>query len=433
MNPAVLLALVLLADAGPIVRDGDRVIFLGDSITVAHTWTRLVEQYVLTHDGDKDVTFINAGVGGHTAADGLARLAADVLVHRPHIVVVNFGMNDSAYPEGSDGAAFEDNMGALLDRLAQAGVRDIVWADTTPFSPEDDGGSARTRARQERIARSVRFAAVESSRRGLRLARWHQAMQDAVGVWRRAERRTKLVPDRVHPAPAAHALLATAVLRALGYSLQPARVHVVVAAVPGPGKERTVTWDGAGRFTVPLVDVAPPLLATTSAREAVDLGSADVVAVRQIMLSVAGLPPARPFRVRCDDVDVGRFSGAALARGIDLVATTTLPEATAPPAGATMTAAAAPPPSFSACDDRGGNPFVRHHACLWGRLFQKDQLRIAMRAEKTRWLPDFVPDRRATWLALTEAWVHDADASIRARARAWRAAVPVVTLVPEDP
>ena len=80
------------AAAGPpddfALRDGDSVVFLGDSITAAGTYGRIVESYTLLRFPNRRVRFHNAGWGGDTAAGGLARLDRDVLPFRPTVLLV---------------------------------------------------------------------------------------------------------------------------------------------------------------------------------------------------------------------------------------------------------------------------------------------------------------------------------------------------------
>ena len=156
--PMTSLALALILSAvppDPVVRDGDRVVFLGDSITVLHTWTRLVEVSVRLRHPEWSLTFINSGIGGNTAEDALERLDVDVLAHKPTVVFLNFGMNDASFPEGSSGAAFEKNMTAILDALAAAKVRRVVWLDTTPYDTSVGTGNALNRRRVARIAELI--------------------------------------------------------------------------------------------------------------------------------------------------------------------------------------------------------------------------------------------------------------------------------------
>lgn len=95
-----------------------------------------------------------------------------------------------------------------------------------------------------------------------------------------------------------------------------------------------------------------------------------------------------------------------------------------------MTMAATPPPTMTACAAVAGNPFQNDFDCVWGLLFQKDQLRIAMRNDRTRWLPDFVGARRAELLALHNTWVNEVDADVRRRAQTIATTPHAVTLTP---
>src|SRR5262245_35832125 len=49
------------------IRDGDRVVFLGDSITEQRLYTTYIEAYALTRYPDWKLTFRNVGWGGDTA------------------------------------------------------------------------------------------------------------------------------------------------------------------------------------------------------------------------------------------------------------------------------------------------------------------------------------------------------------------------------
>jgi lysophospholipase L1-like esterase len=76
------------------IRDGDTVVFLGDSITAERTYGKIVEQYTLLRYPERRVRFINAGQGGDTAAGGLKRLERDVFAPGATLVTVAYGIND---------------------------------------------------------------------------------------------------------------------------------------------------------------------------------------------------------------------------------------------------------------------------------------------------------------------------------------------------
>jgi hypothetical protein len=54
------------------IKDGDTVVFYGDSITALHLYTRFVEEFALTRYPTLRVRFVNAGVPGDAAYGGYA-------------------------------------------------------------------------------------------------------------------------------------------------------------------------------------------------------------------------------------------------------------------------------------------------------------------------------------------------------------------------
>ena len=102
------------------LRDGDRVVFLGDSITEQRLYTTFIEAYALTRHPAWKLTFRNTGWAGDTAffrsrchtdggklmdADEVTQsamidetmksgLGRDVLSLKPTVVTIDFGMND---------------------------------------------------------------------------------------------------------------------------------------------------------------------------------------------------------------------------------------------------------------------------------------------------------------------------------------------------
>jgi hypothetical protein len=90
----VLLLLTLGARADFAFRDGDTVVFLGDSITAARGYTKDIEHYSLMRFPERRVRFVNAGKGGDTATGCLERLERDVFEKEATVVTVAFGIND---------------------------------------------------------------------------------------------------------------------------------------------------------------------------------------------------------------------------------------------------------------------------------------------------------------------------------------------------
>src|ERR1051325_4818564 len=106
MRPT-LLVVILFDFASPAladfaIRDGDTVVFLGDSITAEGTYGRMVENYTLLRFPDRNAHFINAGWGGDTADGGAKRLKRDVLDRGATLVTVAYGINDIGWGAKAD-------------------------------------------------------------------------------------------------------------------------------------------------------------------------------------------------------------------------------------------------------------------------------------------------------------------------------------------
>ena len=97
-----LLALALLAPLAPAqkrpeLERGDRVVFLGDSITHAGHYVEPIESMLWCTFPELELEFFNAGVSGDVAAQAAERLDAEVICHDPDLVFVLLGMNDAGY------------------------------------------------------------------------------------------------------------------------------------------------------------------------------------------------------------------------------------------------------------------------------------------------------------------------------------------------
>ncbi|HEV3257001.1 MAG TPA: SGNH/GDSL hydrolase family protein [Gemmataceae bacterium] len=131
---AIVVTLLVLAPAGRVhakpgsdffFKKGDRIVFLGDSITEQYQYSTYLELYLTTRFPAWHLTFLNAGIGGDTATGGAGRFAAHVLAEKPTAVTIDFGMNDGGYGgfDEAGHAAYVKNTRAMLEAAKKAGVR----------------------------------------------------------------------------------------------------------------------------------------------------------------------------------------------------------------------------------------------------------------------------------------------------------------------
>jgi lysophospholipase L1-like esterase len=104
---------------------GDRIVFLGDSITEQYEYSTLIELYLTTRFPKGEMTFLNAGIGGDTATGGARRFAEHVLAEKPTALTIDFGMNDGGYGGFNEGRAkqYSEKTEEMLKAAQKAGVR----------------------------------------------------------------------------------------------------------------------------------------------------------------------------------------------------------------------------------------------------------------------------------------------------------------------
>jgi lysophospholipase L1-like esterase len=126
------------------VKDGDRIIFLGDSLTylggreepkqhVTRGYVRIVKETLQKKHKDIDVDW--ASTGGGTVQTLLSLLDRSVLPKKPTIVVIQIGCNDA---RGSTREKFEAGLEELIDRLHKEKIQ-VIQCTCTSVGEKHDG------------------------------------------------------------------------------------------------------------------------------------------------------------------------------------------------------------------------------------------------------------------------------------------------------
>lgn len=169
---------------------------LGDSITEGasaiegKSWTNLIHIYLENLDGDttnKNVTTFNAGIGSTEAVLGVSRVARDVLIHSPDLVIVDFGTNDYSLPYGAE--AYE----GILTKLISEGIP-VINSNVCPETGHN--------IQDNQIPINVAYGVPQIS---FKTAYFNFSSNTSIvglrvqDIWS---------PDHVHPSTEGHALLA---------------------------------------------------------------------------------------------------------------------------------------------------------------------------------------------------------------------------------
>jgi lysophospholipase L1-like esterase len=315
------------------IADGDRVVFYGDSITEQRLYTTDIENFVLTRFPGRKVSFFHSGVGGDKVSGGKygpidLRLHRDVFDHKPTVVTVMLGMNDGYY------RAFDPD----IFESYKNGYRYIIDAIRKQFpqarltilkpSPYDDvtrpdtlvggynkvlqrfGGFAGELAAEQHLGSAdLNTPVVET----LEKAKAKSAALDVL-----------LIPDRIHPGPAMHWIMAESVLKSWGAKPEVTFVHIDAGLKPAAQVSNTevseltkvsnhIRWTQTDK-ALPL-PIAPldtdPLMQLT-------LASSDLIgAIDTEILRVTALAPGI-YELRIDEQEIGAFSAEQLNAGVNL-------------------------------------------------------------------------------------------------------------------
>lgn len=100
----------------------------GDSITdgygVARGFVSHVAEKIRKATPGTEWMVHSTGMSGETSSDGLYRLEKDVLSHNPHIVTINYGVNDAFSFISSE--RFAGNLETMVQRIQENGCTRIV-------------------------------------------------------------------------------------------------------------------------------------------------------------------------------------------------------------------------------------------------------------------------------------------------------------------
>src|SRR3954463_12346752 len=98
----ILLCFTLAGQSTFFLKNGDTVVFYGDSITDQRLYTTFTETYVVTRFPEMNVQFVHSGWGGDRVTGGGGgpidqRLKRDVFAYNPTVMTIMLGMNDGSY------------------------------------------------------------------------------------------------------------------------------------------------------------------------------------------------------------------------------------------------------------------------------------------------------------------------------------------------
>jgi len=316
---------------------GERIVFFGDSITLQGQFIQYLEVYLRTRFPDLRFELLNHGISGDTISgdrdphkdwpEAHPRFDRDVAAWKPDRVVSCFGMNDGYYgsPSEEHTAAFAEGMRRLIDRVARQTDAELTLLTPPPFDPY-----RRRVFDREALRYGSLYPSIEYADQVRQFSAWIMAQASAGRVVidvnaqmsRHLEERRRervsfyLSADGVHPSPTGHWMIAQAILGAWN-----APAEVSVAEIDAARGEVL-----AGEIAKLQVDPGGLAFAWTSRLPMPRHAKWDSESLAHEnfdgrfnlhRLRVLNAPASR-YALLIDGKEMGPFTSAELARGVDM-------------------------------------------------------------------------------------------------------------------
>ncbi len=328
----------------------DVVCYVGDSITHGGTYHSIVTLFYATRFPDRPMRFYNEGIGGDRASmimsDERYRLNVDILAKKCTVASIMLGMNDIG--RGDYGAAkggpdieakraaslatYHDNMQKLIVSLQKTGARLIlitpsIYEEAPKFSVagKSEDPAIGANAALGKCALQVREFAKE----------YHAGVADFWGTMNTVneeQRKTDPLfsvvgPNRVHPGPIGHFVMAYAFLKAQGVPREVATVSVN-ARKKKADHETNCKIDQvvASKVSVEFdaLENALPMVVPDEAKPALKLVPFEGQ-FNQEIVKVSGLKKG-DYELKIDQTSVGEYSAEELQRGVDIAENPATPQ-----------------------------------------------------------------------------------------------------------
>ena len=206
-------------DAKAALKAGDRIVFLGDSITQGgvspNGYVTLVKQQLENLSLDPAVEVIGAGISGNKVPDLQNRLERDVLSKKPTVVVIYIGINDVWHSESGRGTSkenYEQGLKEIIGKIRAAGGR-VILCTASVIGEKTDGSNKLDKMLDEYCDISRTVAADTK----VQLLDLRKAFLDHLKANNKDNKEAGvLTSDRVHLNNAGNRFVANQMLAALG-------------------------------------------------------------------------------------------------------------------------------------------------------------------------------------------------------------------------
>ena len=326
----------------PIFKAGDRVCFVGNSITNNGEFYHNILTYYVTRFPNQPVTFFNCGISGDVCSGVLKRMNDDILVHHPTHAVIKLGMNDvnrglyTIYPTTNNDTiakreeaikTYKIRLDSIINIFLSKGIKVIlqkptIYDQTSAIKKENNFGV------NEALKRCADYIQTLADKYNLPVVDYWTILNNInTELQKKNDTATIIGPDRVHPGPAGHLIMAYQFLKT---TKAPQYVSEIVIDKDAntsnlESKNCTVTEyvNEKHKFRLKVKENALPFPTIERQKQALELVPfIDELSNEQLIVKQR----ANKNELRIDNALIGVFSGEELAKGINLTLYTNTPQ-----------------------------------------------------------------------------------------------------------
>ncbi len=329
-------------------KEGERAVFLGNSITDGGHYHSYIWLYYMTRFPDMPIRVFNGGIGGDTAYDMNKRLDGDIFAMKPSVLMVTFGMNDSGYFEynGDKPKEFGEqkyqesikNYQQMEKRFKDLPDTRIVMVGTSPYDETVQlKENTPFKTKNETIKRLVEYQKESAAKNNWEFTDLNAPMTAINQQYQQKDPTFTLCgSDRIHPDNDGHMVMAYLFLKAQGFVGKEVADMEINATKKQTVKSENCTisnikQNGKDLSFDYLAEALPYPLDTIARGWGQKKSQAEILKVVPFMdemnreiLKVTGLKGN--YKLLIDNEEIGTWSGEELAKGINLAAESKTPQ-----------------------------------------------------------------------------------------------------------
>lgn len=329
-------------------KEGERAVFLGNSITDGGHYHSYIWLYYMTRFPNMNLRIFNGGIGGDTAFDMNKRLDGDIFCLEPTALMVTFGMNDSGYfeyngdkPEEFGEQKYQESIKNYLQmekRFKELPRTRIVMVGTSPYDETAQlKENAPLKTKNETIKRIVEYQKESAAKNGWEFTDLNAPMVALNQQYQQKDPAFTLCgSDRIHPDNDGHMVMTYLFLKAQGFAGKDvANVEINAGKKQAVKSENCIITNikkiGKDLSFDYLAEALPYPLDTIARGWGQKKSQAEAMKVvpfmdemNREMLKITGLKGQ--YKLLIDNEEIGIWDANDLAKGINLAAESKTPQ-----------------------------------------------------------------------------------------------------------